>query len=108
MKRPPRVRILGKVHQVEYLPVGHADLKADGDDTFAGRIDHDAQRIIIEDGQTLASEQDTLLHEVMHGVERAMDLDVQETVVHRFATGLLAVLKDNPTFVRYLAANKKD
>lgn len=103
MKRPARIRIIGKVHTVEFLPAGHERL-TDGEDTFAGRIDHDAQQILMQDGQTLDSEQDTLLHEVMHGVERAMDLEVPETVIHRLATGLLAVMKDNPGFFTYLRA----
>lgn len=105
--RPTTVRIIGKVHAIEYLPDGHLEL-TEGVDTFAGRIDHDKQKILVEEGQTLASEQDTLLHEIMHGVERAMDLEVPETAIHRLATGLLAVLKDNPKLVRYLAAIKKD
>lgn len=102
MKRPSRVRIIGKLHKIDYLPADHRDLK-DGDDALVGRIDHDAQRVMIAQGQTLVSEQDTLLHEVLHGVEWAMDLEVPETVIHRLATGLLAVLKDNPDFLRYLA-----
>ena len=99
--RPFRIRIIGKDHAIDYLPSGHDDLK-EGDDTFAGRIDHERQRVMIEEGQTLDSEQDTLLHEVMHGVERAMDLDLEETKVRRMATGLLAVFKDNPDFLDFL------
>lgn len=101
MKRPARIRIIGRVHRVDYHPAGHPTL-VEGEDTFAGRIDHDEQVIVVQDGQTLTSEQDTLLHEVMHGVERAMDLDVPETAIHRLATGLLAVIKDNPGFLSYL------
>lgn len=105
MKRPSKLRIIGKVHEVEYLPSGHAEL-TEGDDSFAGRIDHDRQKIIVEEGQPLAAEQDTLLHEVFHGVERAMDLEVPETVIHRLATGVLAVLKDSPGFITYLRRKK--
>ena len=100
-KRPTRIRIIGKVHTVEALPKGHAEI-TEGEDSFAGRIDHDRQCIFMEDGQTLIAEQDTLLHEVMHGVERAMDLEIPETAIHRLATGLLAVIKDNPGFLTYL------
>lgn len=104
MTRPTRIRIIGKEHEISYLPTGHEELK-DGADTFAGRIDNDRQRIIIEDGQTTSSEQDTLLHEVLHGIESAMDLDLEESKVRRMATGLLAVLKDNPDFLEYLQNN---
>lgn len=102
--KPLSIRIIGKRHVIDWLPSGHAEL-SEGEDTFAGRIDHDRQRILMEDGQTLEAEQDTLLHEVLHGVERAMDLDLEETKVHRIATGLLAVLKDNPDFLEYLKKN---
>jgi len=105
MKRPTSLRIIGKVHEIVYLPAGQADLK-DGDDTFAGRISHDSLRISIEDGQPLAIEQDTVLHEAFHGVERAMNLDLPEDTIHRLATGLLAVLKDNPSFIAYLRRKK--
>jgi hypothetical protein len=102
VKRPERIKIIGKWHRLEFLPS-----ITEGEDTFAGRIDHDRQTIKIEDGQTLESEQDTILHEVMHGIERAMDLEIPETVIHRMATGLIAVLKDNPAFIRYLSSNNK-
>lgn len=102
--RPKFLRIIGKVHEIAYLPTGHAELK-EGEDTFAGRIDNDRQRIVIEDSQTLASEQDTVLHEVLHGIESAMDVEVPETVTRRMATGILGVLKDNPEFLDYLKRN---
>lgn len=105
MKRPSKLRIIGKVHEVVYLPVGDERLK-DGNDACVGRIDHDALQVLIEEGQPLATEQDTLLHEVFHGVERAMDLEVPETVIHRLATGVLAVLKDSPGFITYLRRKK--
>lgn len=105
MKRPTSVKIIGKVHEVRYLPTGHAEL-TDGTDAFCGRIDHDKQVILVEDGQTLAAEQDTILHEIMHGVERAMDLEIPETAIRRLATGVMAVLADNRDLARYLMAKK--
>lgn len=61
----------------------------------------------VEEGQPLASEQDCVLHEVLHHVEYAMKLDVPEEIVEKFASCLLAVLKDNPTLVTYLRQREK-
>ena len=58
-------------------------------------------------GQPLATEQDTVLHEVLHVVEEYAGLDVAEEVVEKFATGLLAVLKDNPALASYLRIREK-
>jgi hypothetical protein len=43
-----------------------------------------------------------LLHEVCHAVDDAMDCKMKETQVKKLATGLLAVLKDNPQLAAYL------
>lgn len=107
MKRPSRVKIVGKTHVFAYVPDDHPSLKNAEGVELLGCIDHDRQQIAILDAQTLEAEQDVILHEVMHGVERAMDLDVDESVIQRLATGLIAVIKDNPGFVRYLATRKK-
>lgn len=104
MKRPAHVRIFGKRVTVKFVPAGDALLR-DGPDDDApgvGRSDGLRQSIAVEEGQPLAQEQDTVLHEVLHIIEEYMGMDVPEEVVSKFATGLLAVLKDNPAFAAYL------
>jgi hypothetical protein len=94
LKRPERIRILGKRFTVRYGgPL---------DEGLVGECDSDGQVISIRDGQPLESEQDTLLHEVCHAVDDAMDCKLKETQVKKLATGLLAVLKDNPALAAYL------
>lgn len=107
MKRPQRVKIIGKTHVISYVPTEHPSLTNANGDALLGCIDHDRQEIWIADGQTLEAEQDVVFHEVMHGIERAMDLEVDESVIHRLSTGGIAVFKDNPSFIRYLATRKK-
>ena len=104
MKRPERLRILGKQVTVQYVPAGDALLRDGPDDTApgVGRSDGGKQSMAVETGQPLASEQDTVLHETLHIIEEYMGMDVPEEVVAKFATGLLAVIKDNPRFVSYL------
>lgn len=109
MKRPDRIRIQGKVVRCHYVPAGDIMLKDSHDDPEPGigRSDGLKQVIAIEEGQPLATEQDCMLHEVLHHVEYAMKMDIPEEIVEKFASGLLAVLKDNPSFVKYLCQKEK-
>lgn len=109
MKRPAQVRIQGKVIKVYFVPGGDRLLKDHDEDPDPGigRSDGLRQIIAVEDGQPLATEQDCVLHEVLHHVEYAMKMDVPEEVVEKFASGLLAVLKDNPSLVTYLRQREK-
>jgi hypothetical protein len=93
--RPERLKILGKPFTIKWLT---EELAAD----LMGECDTDKQVISVREGQPLEQEQDTLLHEVMHAVDEAMDAKMKETQVKKLATGLLAVLKDNPSFVAFL------
>jgi hypothetical protein len=96
LKRPERIRILGKPFTVSYTQGQPLE------DDLNGECDTDKQQILVRDGQPLESEQDTLLHEVLHAVEEAVDARLKETQVKKVATALLAVLKDNPSLVTYL------
>jgi hypothetical protein len=96
VKRPERLRILGKRFTVQYSS------GAPLDDGLNGECDSDNQKILVRDGQPLESEQDTLLHEVLHAIDEAMGLKMKEAQVKGAATGLLAVLKDNASLGSYL------
>jgi hypothetical protein len=108
MKRPAKIRILGKPFKVEFVPKNHDGLKdgPDDDDPGMGRQDTNRQEIFVREGQPLESEQDTVLHEVIHSVEETLELEMTENQVTKLAIGLLAVIKDNPGFVTYLRRKK--
>lgn len=108
MKRPARIRLLGKPFSVDFVALDHPGLRDSPEDTEPGmgRQETDNQRIFIREGQPLESEQDTVLHEVIHCIEEMLGLDMTEEQVTKLAMGLLAAIKDNPSFVRYLAAKK--
>lgn len=100
---------MGKSIKVHFVPAGHALLR-DGPEDDApgiGRSDGLQQFIAVEKGQPLDTEQDCLLHEVLHHVEYAMKLDVPEEIIEKLSSGLLAVIKDNPQFLPYLQHNDK-
>lgn len=104
MKRPESIRILGKKVTVKYVPAGDILLKDSQEDPHpgVGRSDSTKQLIAVEDGQPLESEQDAVLHETMHMLEDWMGIKISEDAVTKMATGLLAVLKDNPRLASYL------
>jgi hypothetical protein len=96
VKRPSKIRVLGKKFSVEYCSGSPLD------DGLNGECDYDNQQILVREGQPLESEQDTLLHEVLHAIDESMGLKLKESQVKGAATGLLAVLKDNASLGSYL------
>lgn len=93
--RPEKLKILGKPFQVKWVSEGL-------DAELVGECDSDKQVISIRDGQPLEQSQDTLLHEVIHAIDEAVDAGLKESQVKRLATGLLAVLKENPKMGAFL------
>ena len=96
--RPASIRILGKKFTVSYPESRDGDL--------VGECDTDKQTLTVQDKMPLESEQDTLLHECLHAIDEMVDSKLKESQVKRLATGLLAVLKDNPRLASYLRKRK--
>lgn len=67
-----------------------------------GEYDYEAQIVRLRNGQQLAFEADTVLHELIHAIDDVMQLNMKERQVHCLASGLIALFKDNPTFLDYL------
>lgn len=94
--RPERIKILGKPFKVTYgtgAPLEELDM---------GDCNTEGQALTIREGQPLENEQDCVLHEVIHAVSDYMEIGLKEGQVTKLATGLLAVLKENPKFAAYL------
>ena len=72
---------------------------------MAGLTDHEKHTIFIARGQALPDEQDTVLHEILHGLMghdfTHSHIEGHEAIV-RMAPALLRVMKDNPELVKYL------
>ena len=99
--RPTSIKIIGKPFKIEWPD----RIEHEGDE-LNGLADADGQHIQVVGSLPLETAQDKLLHEVMHCIEASFDLDLEDTVIERLATGLLAVIKDNPRFVTYLRRSK--
>jgi hypothetical protein len=90
------VDVLGKPYTIEVV-------KKKGSDY--GECFCDQCHIEVASYQCDHQKRDTLLHEVMHAVDHEMDCDMKEEQIRRMATGLLAVLRQNPAFVAFLTAD---
>jgi hypothetical protein len=80
-----RVYILGVPYEVERGYVIGKDL---------GSIDHVRQFITIDDDLEYDSVVETLLHEIMHGIEYAFDMDLDDKIISGLSRGLYSVLVD--------------
>jgi hypothetical protein len=94
MTIPSSVVILGRVYNIDQKDFIDGDL--------LGQCDSDALKITIKKNQPEILEADTLLHEILHAIDDAMQTKMKERQLHCTATGLLALFKDNPDFVKYM------
>lgn len=90
-----RIKILGKTFTV--LPETSATLKDEHGETLIS-----SQLIRYRSDDHPETQRDTLLHEVLHGVELQLYLKLTETQVHGLTVGLLQVIRDNQEFIQWL------
>lgn len=89
---PPSVRVLGRdipIQMVDELP------------NAFGEYEYKTQIVRVQRGQQPAFEADTILHELIHAIDDAMQLQLRERQVHCLAVGLVALFKDNADFQAY-------
>ena len=67
-----------------------------------GACQSDLLRIYIHEGLPVHTQQDTLLHETLHAIDRSLYLGMTEQQVSNVATVLLDVLRRNKQFTTYL------
>jgi glycerol-3-phosphate dehydrogenase len=96
---PSEVDILGKRYVVEITQREGGD--EEGSDDY-GQCRSDQCRIEVANYQCDEQKRDTLLHEIMHGVDHEMHCNMSEAMIRRMATGLLQVLRHNPDLVAFL------
>lgn len=91
------VRILGRKYRIKLL-------KRMKD---AGLCDYVAATIKVSDKQDEHEKKDALVHEIFHAIlyqqGREYGGETEETYVRALATGLIAVLQDNPELAAYIA-----
>ena len=105
MKMPDKVRIGG----VEYCVV-EEDRLNNGEVMLAGEIRHTACEIAIASGYAHEYQCLTLWHEILHGIEMQMQLDLgdkREQIIEAFSHGVYQVLQDNESRFFRIAPNEK-
>jgi hypothetical protein len=96
---PETVSVIGKTYRVCLIENNDYSSLEKGND---GECDHDNQIIKIRLGKADDYIKDTFLHECIHALEESFKLDFTEKQVERLATGLLAILNDNPQVKEFL------
>jgi hypothetical protein len=96
---PKKVRIDGKDYKVVFKKLPKGNL---------GLFDGMKQEITLSPALKSVDETaDTLLHEILHGIEYNNGWDVDETRVRRTATALMAILRDNPEVAEIILGRYK-
>ena len=100
---PKRLKVIGKRYKVRVVET----VDAEGSD---GESDQTSQTILLRDDATHSFEyaREVALHEAIHAVEHQMHLDLSEAHVEGLGVGLLALLRENRAFVRWLMALEKE
>jgi hypothetical protein len=93
MKRPARLRLMGKSWSVTYCVMPKDEL---------GECDLERQAIKLKEAMKLEQEQSTLLHECIHAVSDSLGLGLTERQVQGLETGLYDLNSSNPQFFSYL------
>ena len=94
-----KLKILGKLYTVNIVSVN--SLPND-----YGECNNEHQTIKVREDIHPENQADVLLHEVFHAIDSGMNLKLTERHVHGMATGLLAVIYDNPDFMEWLCQKK--
>ncbi len=94
------VSILGKPWTIRY--VNEDELGGELGDCLEPRL-----AIRVSTAQAEEQQQDTTLHELIHAISFELDLKLSERSTRLLATGLRAMLIDNPALVAYLTNGEK-
>ena len=98
MKPPSQIRILNRLWAVKYLDESIPDSH-----NAWGWCDPGSQTIFIFRNQKQDCLADTFLHEIIHAIYDSLGMNVaeEENTVHRIATGLCTVWRDNPATFKW-------
>ena len=86
MRIPRKVRILGQIYTVQYKDEMEGDM---------GECDYVNNRITLLKGMSEEKLMQTFLHEIVHAIEKSMNLNLKEQQVDNISLGLYQILKEN-------------
>lgn len=92
------VRVFGKTYSISKLS------DSVGDNEF-GQANYLTQTIAYNPRLGHDEVRDTLLHEILHCVDHAIQTNLSESQVHALASGVYALIKDNPQFFEWVVSD---
>lgn len=99
VERPKRIKVGAKRYDIEF--VSQVD-----EAKSLGECDYLSQTLLVCEGQAHEGERDSLMHEICHAIDDNQQTGLKERQVHMMATGILQVLHDNPSLVKYLCEQR--
>jgi hypothetical protein len=93
MNIPSSLNIVGREYDV---------VKVEECDDQVGGVDFESCTIVVKDKQQRLLEADTLLHESLHVIDEIFQLELSERQVYCVTSGIVALLRDNPTLLSYI------
>jgi Zn-dependent peptidase ImmA (M78 family) len=72
-----------------------------------GLCHSDTQEIWLNEINTRETNINTLLHECLHAISNAYDIELTERQVNVGATALIAFARENPELIKYFFSNQK-
>lgn len=100
-ERMESLKILGQVHVLEIVDeISRSNL-------LNGMIDHDNQIIYIRKSLPAEKKKEVLLHEVIHGISEALDMDLKEKAVQMLARSLYDFLTTNQIISSWMVSVKE-
>ena len=99
MDKPKKIKILSHQYDVEIVDKVYLG------PTYYGNILYKQALIEIRDDLSYQQTKETLLHEVLHGIDDCMSIDLTEDQISGISQGLMSVFVDNPKFTNYLTSN---
>lgn len=95
------LKILGQLYTLEVVEeISRSDL-------LNGMIDHDNQIIYIRKSLPEEKKKEVLLHEVIHGISEALDMDLKEKAVQMLARSLYDFLTANQIISSWMVSVKE-
>lgn len=110
-KLPSKIKIGPRHYSVKQTPTDHLKSEEKAGQRLWGYIDTNEMRIVMDPSLSPARTKEILIHECLHGIISntggltTNDSETEDGVINRLQTGLLALLQDNPTLVKYLSAS---
>ena len=98
MHLPARIRVSGQDYSVQVVD-GSTDTHIDD---LYGYCNHRALKIALNSNYAHRGYSETLIHEVVHAINSAIEEEPEEKDHARFCRALFSVFADNPSLLEYV------